>query len=49
MVEVSSNDSDTDNEYEPLHLELVGWDNGRSNLALIQDPFKEQQDLITFN
>jgi hypothetical protein len=49
VVEVSSDDSDIDDEYETLHPKLVGWDNGRSNLALIQDPFKEQQDLITFN
>lgn len=49
MVEVSSDDSDIDDEYETLHPKLAGWDNRRSNLALIQDPFKEQQDLITFN
>jgi hypothetical protein len=49
VVEVSSDDSNTDDEYETLHPELAGWDNGHSNLALIRDPFKEQQHLITFN
>jgi hypothetical protein len=52
MIPVSSNeDSDSgsdDNEYNSLHPELANWDNGQSNRDLIQDPFREQQDLIAF-
>jgi hypothetical protein len=51
VLEVSDSDDDdsVDNEYESLHPELVGWDNGQSNMAYVRDPFREQQELITFN
>jgi DDE superfamily endonuclease len=50
VVEVSDNDEDDDEPvYEPLHPELVGWDNGRSSMLHVPDPFREQQELITFN
>lgn len=52
VVEVSDNnndDYDINNEYEPLHPELAGWDNRQSSMAFVQDPFREQQDFITFN
>jgi len=54
MFEVSEDEDDgkddgIDNEYESLHLELVGWDNGVSSIARVRDPFGEQQNLITFN
>jgi len=52
MILVSSdkdNDSGSDDdEYNSLHPELANWDNGQSNEELIQDSFKEQQDLINF-
>jgi hypothetical protein len=52
VIPVSSDkDSDSssdDDEYNSLHPELANWDNGQSNGELIQDPFREQQDLITF-
>jgi hypothetical protein len=52
MIPVGSNEdsnSGSDNdEYNSLHPELANWDNGQSNRELIQDPFREQQDLITF-
>jgi hypothetical protein len=54
VLEVS-NDEDEDkdnsinNEYKSLHLELVGWDNGVLSIACVRDPFREQQELITFN
>jgi hypothetical protein len=52
MIPVSSDeDSDSgsdDDEYNSLHPELANWDNGQSNGDLIQDPFREQQDFITF-
>ena len=50
VLEVSDNEdnNDTDNEYETLHPELEGWDNGRSNEALLRDPFKAQQEFIVF-
>jgi hypothetical protein len=52
IIPVSSDeDSDSgsdDDEYNSLHPELANWDNGQSNGDLIRDPFREQQDFITF-
>ena len=52
MIPVSSdedsNSGNDDNKYNSLHPELANWDNVQSNGQLIQDPFREQQDLITF-
>lgn len=46
VVDVSSDeDSDgTNNEYETLYPELVGWDNGQSSMDYVRDPFREQQE-----
>jgi hypothetical protein len=52
VLEVSEDedeDSSIDNEYKSLHPELVGWDSGVSSIACVRDPFREQQELITFN
>ena len=51
LLEASDDDDDhdIDNEYETLHPELGEWDNRQSSMAYIQDPFREQQDFITFN
>jgi len=52
VLEVSDDedeDDSIDNEYESLHPELVGWDNGVSSMACVRDPFREQQDFIAFN
>jgi hypothetical protein len=51
VVEVSDDDDDDDDDptYEPLHPELVGWDNGQSSMTHVPDPFREQQEFITFN
>jgi len=52
MLEVSEDedeDDGIDNEYESLHPELAGWDNGVSSMACVRDPFREQQDFIAFN
>lgn len=52
VLKVSDNDDDgddTNNEYETLYPELARWDNGQSSMAYVQDPFREQQDFITFN
>jgi len=52
VLEVSDDedkDNSIDNEYKSLHPELIGWDNGVSSMACVQDPFREQQEFITFN
>jgi hypothetical protein len=52
VLEVSNDNDDDDsvnNEYESLHPELVEWDNGQLSIAYVRDPFREQQELITFN
>jgi hypothetical protein len=47
--EDSSEDDGIGNEYETLHLELRHWDNGRSSMLVVPDPFRDQQDEILFN
>jgi hypothetical protein len=51
VLEVSNNNDDdnnsVNNKYKSLHPELVGWDNGQLSMAYVQDPFREQQELIT--
>jgi hypothetical protein len=52
VLEVSDDEDEYDsinNEYESLHPELMGWDNRVSSMACVQDPFREQQEFITFN
>jgi hypothetical protein len=47
--EDSSEDDSIGDEYETLHPELRHWDNGRSSMLAVPDPFRDQQDEILFN
>jgi len=47
--EDGSEDNGIGDEYETLHPELRHWDNGRSSMLAVPDPFRNQQDKILFN
>jgi hypothetical protein len=50
-VIVKVSDDEVDNvgtTYQTEHLEIVGWDFGKSDMTGVRDPFKEQEEIIKF-